>query len=471
MPLTLVIGPANSAKAGEVLGAYAAAARRGALLVVPNADDAEHYGRELAGTGAILGSVLTFAGLIAELARRAGYRGRLLTPLQRRHVLRRAVARARLDGLAESARSAGFAGAAGELFAELGRAMVTPQRWTQALEQWSRADPRRASYAQELARLYRAYGAELDRIGRVDAELHVRRALDALRADPGRWGGSPVFLYGFDDLDRAPARRGRDARPRGRRRGHGVAQLRAGTGRVCRPRGGRRGAAPARRARDRAARARSPLRAGQPGRAAPRRAVAVRAPRPSPSIPAMRSACSRPAASWPRPSSWLELCSSGCAPASPETRSPSSPVPRNGEPRCSRGCSTATGSPCTVSRRVPLGDAPLGRGLHALARCAWAEDAHAEDVLAYLRTPGVLERPEIADGLELDLRQAGTGTAADARERLGWSLGEIDGLARAEDPAAELGRHARRLLAAPHRGLAPALDARRGARRPRGGGR
>src|SRR5437588_311132 len=35
MPLTLVLGPANSAKAGEVLGAYSAAARRGALLVVP----------------------------------------------------------------------------------------------------------------------------------------------------------------------------------------------------------------------------------------------------------------------------------------------------------------------------------------------------------------------------------------------------------------------------------------------------
>ena len=43
MPLTLVLGPANSAKAGEVLGAYGAAARAGALLVVPTALDAEHY--------------------------------------------------------------------------------------------------------------------------------------------------------------------------------------------------------------------------------------------------------------------------------------------------------------------------------------------------------------------------------------------------------------------------------------------
>ena len=49
MPLTLVLGPANSAKAGEVLGAYAAAAHRGALLVVPTARMREHYARELAG--------------------------------------------------------------------------------------------------------------------------------------------------------------------------------------------------------------------------------------------------------------------------------------------------------------------------------------------------------------------------------------------------------------------------------------
>ncbi len=48
MPLTLVLGPANSAKAGEVLGAYTLAARRDALLVVPTAADVDHYERELA---------------------------------------------------------------------------------------------------------------------------------------------------------------------------------------------------------------------------------------------------------------------------------------------------------------------------------------------------------------------------------------------------------------------------------------
>ena len=108
MPLTLVLGPANSAKAGEVLGAYAAAAQRGALLVVPTAGDAEHYSRELAGQGAVLGSVLTFAGLAGEIARRARCGGRRLTALQRERVLRRAVGGARLEALAGAAEAPGF---------------------------------------------------------------------------------------------------------------------------------------------------------------------------------------------------------------------------------------------------------------------------------------------------------------------------------------------------------------------------
>ena len=89
MALTLVLGPANSAKAGRVLGAYAAQAARGALLVVPTAADARHYGRELIDDGVVLGAVLTFGALAAEIARRADYGGRRLTELQRQRVLAR----------------------------------------------------------------------------------------------------------------------------------------------------------------------------------------------------------------------------------------------------------------------------------------------------------------------------------------------------------------------------------------------
>ena len=50
---------------------------------------------------------------------------------------------------------------------------------------------RRERYARDVASLYREYVDELERIGRVDAELYAWRALDALRAEPGRWGQEP----------------------------------------------------------------------------------------------------------------------------------------------------------------------------------------------------------------------------------------------------------------------------------------
>ncbi len=188
MPLTLVTGPANSAKAGEVLGAYAAAARRGAVLVVPTAADARVYERELAGSGAMLGgAVLTFAGLAREIAHRAGYAGRRLSSLQRERVLARAVSATPLSVLARSASAPGFAGAFGELVSELERSLVSGPRFA-------------AAAGGELGSLYLAYVRELERLGRVDDELYAWRALDALRAAPGRWGRDAVFFYGFDDL-------------------------------------------------------------------------------------------------------------------------------------------------------------------------------------------------------------------------------------------------------------------------------
>src|SRR6516225_5840887 len=159
MPLTLVLGPANSAKAGEVLGAFGDAAHRGALLVVPTALDADHYARELARDGIVLGSVLTFRGLAREIAMRAGYAGRRLSELQRELVLRRVVDGLKLEMLGRSARAPGFAGAAGELIAELERSLITPQRLHQALSVWAAADPRRAPYARDVASIYRAYAA------------------------------------------------------------------------------------------------------------------------------------------------------------------------------------------------------------------------------------------------------------------------------------------------------------------------
>jgi ATP-dependent helicase/DNAse subunit B len=458
MALTLVLGPANSAKAGEVLGAYAAAARRGAVLVVPTSLDANHYVRELATDGAVLGSVLTFAGLAREIAQRAQYTGRRLSRLQRERVLRRAVDPARLAVLGPSAQAPGFLTAAGELIAELERGLVTPQRFAQALRSWAVEDERRAPYADSVSRLYFDYARELDRIGRVDSELYAWRALDALRAEPGRWGSDAVFFYGFDELTALE----RDA----------VETLSRVVGAEV-----------------------TVSLTYEPGRAAlATRAEAAEELRPLAErvleLPALdehyapdsRTALHHlerrlfePVADRVDPGSAVALLESGGERAEAELVAGEvlarmrAGVP--GEEIVVVYRSVARAAPL-VSRvfeqygialasryELPFAHTALGRAVLGLARCALSggRGARPEDLLDYLRAPGLLERPEIADGLEATVRREGLSTVAEVRERFGWELEEIDALATAEHPATELRRHARRLFAAPHRRRAPTL--------------
>src|SRR5262249_45934187 len=60
--------------------------------------------------------------------------------------------------------------------------------------------------------------------------------------------------------------------------------------------------------------------------------------------------------------------------------------------------------PVAAERSTAFAHSALGRGLLGLCRCAWRREAPAADLLAYLRCPGVLERPEVADALERELR-------------------------------------------------------------------
>ena len=199
MPLTLVTGPANAAKAGYVLERLREVLHREPLLVVPTAADVAHYQRELAAGGVVFGAqVLTFSRLVRELGRVAGVGARPLGPVARERVVRAAIADARLRVLAPSAAAPGFAAAAGALFAELQRSLVEPARFTRALRSWGGVP-----YADELAALYSAYRRRLEALGRPDREGEAWAALDALRADPAAWGRRPVFLYGFDELTRA----------------------------------------------------------------------------------------------------------------------------------------------------------------------------------------------------------------------------------------------------------------------------
>ncbi|HET8949859.1 MAG TPA: hypothetical protein VFN44_05090, partial [Solirubrobacteraceae bacterium] len=171
MPLTLVTGPANAAKAGAVLERLRALRPQDPLLVVPTSADADHYRRELAAAGIVFGAeVLTFRRLIGEIAAAAGVRGRALGPVARDRVVRAAVRGTHLQVLAPSARSAhGFTAAAGDLFAELGRSLVTPARFTRALRGWEEAP----AHAEELAALYSAYHRRLEGLGRRDEQGHA----------------------------------------------------------------------------------------------------------------------------------------------------------------------------------------------------------------------------------------------------------------------------------------------------------
>src|SRR5918992_513825 len=200
MPLALITGPANAAKAGAVLERLRAALPRDPVLVVPTPADAQRYQRELAAAGVVLGAeVVTFNRLVRMIAAATGVRARALGRVARDRVVHAAVADVRLRVLAESSAAPGFPAAVGALFAELGRSLVTPQRFTSALRTWE-ATGEAPAHAGELASLYAAYHRRLEALGVVDWEGLARAALDALRERPTAWGDRPVFLYGFDDL-------------------------------------------------------------------------------------------------------------------------------------------------------------------------------------------------------------------------------------------------------------------------------
>jgi ATP-dependent helicase/DNAse subunit B len=483
--LKLVIGPANAAKAGEVLGAYAAAAPRGALLVVPTAQDVRHYQRELAtradagGAGAGLGEILTFDGLVAVIAERAGAAVARLSALQRSRVLATVIQRLRRDGLDAlhaSARGAGFARAAGELVAELERSLITPQRFTAALRAWAAQDVRRVPFTRDLSRLYSAYGRELERLGRVDRELFAWRALDALRQHSGAgasaWGRDAVFVYGFDDLTGLE----RDAVETLTRLpgvevtvsltyepGHPALVARAETVEALRPLAAEVVAldasdtyyAPG--SREVLHRLERDLFSDAPSRGDGGRSELD----PGGEVVTLLESGGERAEAELVAAEILRLHRVGLAWEEMVVVSRSTPRAAGLLGRVFADYGIAL----SARHELPLAQTPLGRALLGAARCALqgdeADGATPDDLLAYLRAPGMLRDPDVADALEAAVRRGVVTSLAGAREALGWELRELDSLAaagRRGDPAPELRRLAGRLLAAPHRGRAAQLD-------------
>lgn len=466
MPLHLVTGPANAAKAGEVLGGLRDRLDDEPVLVVPAFEDVEHNQRELASHGAVFGArVVRFKALVRLIATRTATRGRVASRLQRELIVEEAVRRADLTLMAESATRPGFVRATGRLVAELGRSMVTPARFAQALGKWAGDGPRRR-YAQELTALYRGYRERLDAAGLIDDDLFAWRAVDALRAAPDAWGATPVFVYGFDDFTpleietlrvlagdvgvdvtvSLPWEPGHEA----------FAATQATYERLAGIAAGRELAltalddhyAPESRE------ALHSLERGlfQDGVAAGTSGEAVR----------MHFAGGRRAE--------LELCAAEVLKLlRAGTRAGDVAVVIR-DPRAYGSTVEqvfgAYGIPYSIDRSVPLPHTGVGRGLLALLRCATGTGS-ADDLLAYLRTPGRLREPAHADRLEVAVRQDGRLSAERARElwdaEVGpFPLSEIDRLAAVRGDAlallAELARQVSRLFAGPYRRAARILE-------------
>jgi ATP-dependent helicase/DNAse subunit B len=475
MPLELVTGPANAAKAGVVLGAVArlAAAGREPLLVVPTFPDVARYRRELAERGVVLGvEVLRFGRLVDEIARRAGVRPRTASRVARERLVRAAVAETQPEALARTAATAGFPAAFLRLVSDLEQARIEPPRLRAALALWTQdADPRRQAEAAELGALYAAYRRGLERLGRTDPDLRTTAVLDALRLAPGRWGTTPVLLYGFDDLT-APQLDAIDA----------LANVAgADVTFALTFEAGR--AATAARARTHA----DLLALGARERALdPDDAHYADAARPV--LHHLERGLLEPDAGRVAPAGAVRALVGGGERAEAEivARHVATLVSREGlapeevaivhrglrqAAPLLHGVLRAAGVPAALEVEVPAGSTALGRGVVAILRCATDAEARADELLAWLRTPGLLERPALADALEQACRTGGLRSAAAARarwEREHWPLDALDRVAEAaaSGPAAladRLAAEALALLARPFDRQARILDADEGA--------
>jgi ATP-dependent helicase/DNAse subunit B len=437
VPLTLVTGPANAEKAGHVLGAYAAAADREPILVVPTFADVQVYRRELAERGVVFGArVETWSRLASELVRRAGVGGRVVGGLGRERVAALAIARAQLRVLGDAAQTPGFPRALLGLADELSALRIEPARWYAAVRAWAAQDPRRADYAEDLATLYSSYRRALERLQRVDRQQQVAQALDLLRTEPARWRGTPVFLYGFDDLTvlqrdavetlavhvdadvtaSLPYEAGRVAFA-GRMDTHAHLDAIA-TERVVLEARSEHYDEPARPALHHVERH---LFAPN-GRVDPGGAVLL-----------LRGGGAR---------AELELVGAHVRQLL-DAGVPAAEIavvirrPREHAPLV-EAVFSAFGIPVALRQEPPLGHTALGRGVLALARCALLPDeAGADDLLTWLRTPGFLRAPALADALEVHVRQNGIADAESARARFEADHFPLDAITRLRRAAAQ----------------------------------
>jgi PD-(D/E)XK nuclease superfamily len=451
MPIKLITGPANAGKAELVMDAVRRHLAHGQepLLVVPTRADADHYLRELAGEGASLGvRVERFSGLLGEAVRRTGVGSPVLAGIARERVLAALAERAGIPATRGSVR------ALAELVSELQVQRVTPAALDRALAGWAEEDGPGVSRG-ELGALFADYRATLERLGRMDGEQRAVAALDALRRRPALWGATPVLVYGFDDLTRLQL----DA----------IETL----GRVV-------------GAEVTVSLAYEPGRAAFAGRAASFHALEPLAlehrrlqPRAEYYAPSSRTALSHlerslfeplqadaepvPAGAERVPAgaavrllegggerAELELVAAEIGGLLSEGLAPEEIAVLVRTPGISlellAEVFAAAAIPFSLRRRRPFGDTAIGGALLGLLRSVPAvagtdadggeqQAGELGDLLAWLRAPGLLEQPALADSLEVSARRSGAVSAQRARamwEQRHWPLETIERLLEAQ---------------------------------------
>jgi RecB family exonuclease len=514
MPITLITGPANAGKARAVLDAVRAHVAHGEqpLLVLPTGVDADRYRRELALEGPVSGvSVCLFAGLLDRAARCAAAEDQDLgrPPLSagaREQMLCTHVRR--LRGSPGTPRR--LARSLGGAIAELQAAQVSPGDLRAGLRRGMGSEEPRARM---LLELHERYSHSLAKHRLLDAETRARRALDALRARPALWRAgarpAPVLLYGFDDLTDlemdAVQTLGRNvdapvtvalAYEPGRvafaGRAFAFQELLPFSAQHVQL--GPRSEYYARRSRAALHHIERRLfeasDSGDP--AEPAREGAESIPGQGEQLSLIEgpdAASDLPSADGTAPAQGVRLLRGG----SPQAEA--ALIAAQARALIDEGFSAAeiaivhraptsvaddlaaaleaVGVPHTIASRTRLADTALGRALVGLLACACAgldgvAEASLGDLLAWLRAPGLLDRPRLADRLEERALRAGIRDAKGARrlwELEHWKLERIDRVrASAELGAGALLASAHgelmRLFGAPRAGCAVVLDPR-----------
>jgi ATP-dependent helicase/DNAse subunit B len=487
--ITLITGPANAGKARLVLDAVRAHVAHGGepLLVVPTRADVEHYRRELVDGGLVLGArVERFDGLIGEVIARAGGAPAALGASARRWLLSALAARVApsLVGAPGGSTTApprldaggGSASALTRLVAELQIERVSPARLRAALRALVAVEPAQADHAEQLGELFEQYHATLSRMRRGDPEVRAVGALDRLRGTPALWRERPVLLYGFDDFDRlqldvietlgavidAPLTVSLTHEP-GRlafagRGAHTFQTLLPLADRhtECQP-----------RAEYYAPVARPLLHHLERSLFEPDGERAAGGP-PHGAVRLFEGGGER--AELELVAGQIQALLDGGMAAGEIAlvhRAPETVAPLLTEVLASFQI------PYTLERSLPFAHTATGRALLGLlAAACGGQDGLAPgglgDLLAWLRAPGVLDRPELADRLEARARRVGAASAAAARalwESEHWPLAALDRLSDAAARGApalieRVGRELLWIFAAGRRGSAPLLDDR-----------